>query len=83
MAAMSWDEIVGSKTIDDGGYVGDLMTLARAHIDASVTGGRLTKSEAGQVYASMIQNSIQTGIRYAVDKETLRLGLIPSTLGKA
>ena len=81
--ALIWEDIIGDKSLDNGGYVGDLMTVARAHIDASVAANRLTQNQAGQVYASMIQNSIQVGVKFAVDKETLRLGLIPSTLGKS
>ena len=81
--ALVWDDIVGKSTLEDGGYVGDLMSVARVHIDASVKANRLRQDQAGEVYASMIQNSIQTGVQFAIDKETLRLGKIPSTLGKA
>jgi len=81
--AVNWEDIVGTgKDLEEGGYVGDLMAVARAHIDASVSANRLTQSQAGQVYASMVQNSIQTGVKFAIDKESLRLGLIPSTLAK-
>lgn len=80
--ALDWNAIIGDKTLDNGGYVGDLMEVARQHIDKSVAANRLTQDAAGQVYASMIQNSIQTGVQFAIDKETLRLGLIPSTLAK-
>lgn len=80
--ALVWKDIVGENTLDNGGFVGDLMAIGRAHIDASVSQGRLRQDQAGEVYASMIQNSIQTGMKYAVDAETIRLGLIPSTLAK-
>ena len=80
--ALVWEDIVGDSTLDNGGYVGDLMKVARAHIDESVRLNRLKQDDAGQVYASMIENAIQTGVKYSVDKESLRLGLIPSTLAK-
>ena len=80
---LQWDDIVGTdKSLTDGGSVGDLMTVARAHIDETVKLGRLTQKDAGQVYATMIQSAIQTGVKYAIDKESLRLGLVPSTLAK-
>lgn len=80
--ALVWSDVVGDGTLANGGYVGDLMEVARAHIDESVRLNRLKQDEAGQVYASMIENAIQTGIKYAIDEESLRLGLIPSTLAK-
>ncbi len=80
--ALVWTDVVGDGTLENGGYVGDLMEVARAHIDESVRLNRLKQDEAGQVYASMIQNAIQTGVKYAIDEESLRLGLIPSTLAK-
>lgn len=80
--AVDWTKVIGSKTIDNGGYVGDLLEVATVHIDKVVNSGRLTKDAAGQVYASMVQNAIQTGVKFAIDQEALRLGLIPSTLSK-
>ena len=79
---LNWDEIVGEQTIENGGYVGDLLKVARAHIDASVAANRLTQSQAGQVYATMVDSAIKTGVQYAVEKENLRLSKVPSTLNK-
>lgn len=79
---LNWADVIGEGTLTDGGFIGDIMTVARAHIDESVRLNRLKQDEAGQVYASMIQNAIQTGVKYAIDEESLKLGLIPSTLAK-
>ena len=79
---LDWTDVVGQQTIDDGGYVGDLLKVARAHIDASVASNRLTQNQAGQVYATMVDSAIKTGVQYAIEKENLRLSKVPSTLNK-
>ena len=80
--ALDWTKIVGTSTVEDGGYVGDLLQVARAHIDASVASNRLTQNQAGQVYATMVDSAIKTGVQYAIEEENIRLGKIPSTLSK-
>lgn len=80
--ALDWNDVIGEKTLDNGGFIGDIMTVARAHIDASVSANRLTQAQAGEVYAAMIQSAIQTGVKYSIDEETIKLSLITSTLSK-
>ena len=80
--ALDWNDVIGEKTLDNGGFIGDIMTVARAHIDASVAANRLTQAQAGEVYSAMIQSAIQTGVKYSVDEETIKLSLITSTLSK-
>lgn len=66
---IDWGLIVGSKTVDDGGYVGDLMNLAKGHIDKSVIDNRITKAQAGEVYVTMISAAISGGISFGMDKQ--------------
>ena len=63
-----WSDIIGDKTVASGGYVGDLLTLARAHVADAVTNGELTQAEAGQVYTAMIPAAMQNGIGFAMQE---------------
>lgn len=82
MADTSWPLIVGAKTIADGGYIGDLMTVANAHIQEAIDTGRITQAEAGQVYTAMIPAAFREGASYFLQKKQIDLGIIPSALSK-
>jgi hypothetical protein len=69
-----WSDIVGSKTYEDGGMVGDLLELGKAHIDTIEE--KLTQDNVGQVYAALIQTAIQTGVQTALQKEALNKDLV-------
>ena len=69
MADILWDDIVGDKTVEIGGYVGDLLAVARAHVNAAVKAGELTKNDAGQIYTAMIPAAMQNGIGFAMQEE--------------
>lgn len=69
MADIKWSDIVGDMTITDGGHVGDLMTVARAHIDDAVLKQRLTSAQAGEIYATMIPSAFKNGIGFAMQEE--------------
>ena len=69
MAVINWSDIVGSSTIADGGYVGDLLTLARAHVNDALIKNEITQAEAGQVYTAMIPAAFQNGIGFAMQDE--------------
>ena len=72
MTDTRWKKIVGEDhTVNDGGYIGDLLTLARSHIDEALQNGELTASEAGQVFTALIPAAFQWGIQY--DNRTLEL----------
>ena len=67
-----WSDIVGTaQTIDDGGYAGDLMKLAGAHINEAVTSGRLAQDAAGQVYTNMIPAAFQSAIKFGMEEHLL------------
>lgn len=78
--AVSWDSIIGDKTLLSGGYVGDLLTIARAHIDDAVANNRLTHAQAGEIYTAMIPAAMQNGISFELENEKIILSKIPSTL---
>ena len=64
---IDWATLTGSKTLADGGYAGDLMAVARAHIDDAIKTGRLTQKDAGQVYSSMIPAAISSAASFILN----------------
>lgn len=66
---IEWKNIVGEKTLEDGGYFGDLMILGRLHIEEAKDKGELTEQDAGSVYATLIQTSIQQSITFELTEE--------------
>lgn len=69
MADILWKDVVGAATVTDGGYVGDLLKLARAHVDEAIKNNELTQSDAGQIYTAMIPAAFQNGIMFALEEE--------------
>lgn len=65
MANVNWDNLVGSKTISAGGYIGDLMTVARAHIQDALLKNEITQEQAGEIYTAMIPSAFQTGLAFS------------------
>jgi hypothetical protein len=61
---IDWTKIVGAKTTDDGGYAGDLMELALAHLSGARDRNQLTDDQVGEVYASVINTAINAAIGY-------------------
>ena len=68
--SIAWDTIVGKSTVDDGGYIGSLLTLSRAHLVDARDKGQLTDSQVGEVYSSLIPSAIQAGISFGFEKKT-------------
>lgn len=66
---IQWSNIVGNNTVENGGYVGDLMAIARAHIEDAVRSNEITQAEAGQVYTAMIPAAFSSGIQFEMQNE--------------
>jgi len=64
--SVNWQNLVGDKTLLAGGYIGDLMAVARVHIEDAVEKGDITQGKAGEVYSAMIPSAFQTGLAYAM-----------------
>jgi len=69
MADIKWYDVTGDLSIASGGFVGDLLTLARAHVDAAIKNNELTKEAAGEIYTAMIPAAMQNGIGFAMQEE--------------
>ena len=66
----NWIDVVGASTLEDGGYVGDLLDIALAHLGKSRDAGQLTDELAGEVYASTINAAMVQAITFALKKDT-------------
>ena len=68
-----WTNITGAGTVADGGYVGDLLTIARAHIEDAIANNEITQEDAGAVFVQMIPSAFQNGIGTASVLEETRI----------
>lgn len=71
MADIVWGDIVGSLIVGDGGYVGDLLALARDHIDDAVSNNELTVEQAGEIFTAMIPAAFQNAIHFGMNEQLL------------
>jgi len=65
---IEWSDVVGARTVADGGYVGDLLTVARAHINEAIRNNELTREAAGEIYTAMIPAALQNGIGFEMQE---------------
>ena len=64
--SVNWKNLVGEKTIESGGYCGDLMAVARAHIKDAIDNQQITQEQAGEIYTAMIPSAFQTALAYSM-----------------
>ena len=64
-----WKDVVGDGTLENGGHIGDLLKVARAHVDDAVTKNRLTQQDAGQIYTAMVPAAMQSAINYVINQK--------------
>lgn len=69
MADILWENVVGLKTVSDGGHFGDLLTIARAHVDDAVRTNRLTSAQAGEIYTAMIPAAMQQAMQFELSEK--------------
>lgn len=81
MADILWEKVVGSKTVSQGGYFDDLLTIARAHVDDAVRANRLTSAQAGEIYTAMIPAAMQQAMQFELS-EALTEAQIADVLAK-
>jgi len=61
---VSFSDVVGACTLDNGGYFGKLLTLATKHIESAKDKGYFTEETAGQVFAQALVASMQQAIQF-------------------
>ena len=60
----SFTNIIGTGTLDDGGYVGRLMQLIRVHITDMLENQELTKEVSGEVLSALLGKAITESIEF-------------------
>ena len=66
---IEFSDLVGESTLSSGGYIGQLMDLAHAHIAKAKNSGSITQKEAGTMYSAMLNSSFQTGLEFLLNKD--------------
>ncbi len=59
-----WNAIVGDGTLENGGYAGDMLSLARVHLEDAKDRGELREEDAGVAYGSAIMESMKSAITF-------------------
>ena len=66
---VNWYNVTGDKTLENGGYAGDLLQLGRVHLDEAASNGRVTNEEYGKVISTMISSAYTQAIAFELLKE--------------
>ena len=72
---VNWDNIIGDKTLDSGGYFGDLLQITRVHLENAKELGELREEDAGVAYSTAILDSMKEAIRFELDEGKSQLEL--------
>ncbi|MCK5848973.1 MAG: hypothetical protein KAH01_07255 [Caldisericia bacterium] len=79
-----WDSVVGLRTLENGGMVGDLLKVVRAHIEEAKNNGEITENGAGEAYATGIMEAMKNAITFELGypKASLELCLLQAQIDK-
>jgi hypothetical protein len=61
---ISFSDIVGNGTLENGGYFGQLLSLSSVHIADAKAKGHLTGSAAGEVFAQALTAAMQQAVMF-------------------
>ena len=81
---VDWYNVVGDKTLDSGGYFGDLLEITRAHLEDAKDKGELREQDAGIAYGTAIMESMKEAIKFEIGegKSQLELCLLRAEIDK-
>lgn len=65
---VDWSNIVGDKTLENGGFFGDLLAVTRIHLEAAKNNGELREEDAGTAYATAIMESMKNAIHFELNE---------------
>ena len=79
-----WPPIVGEKTLADGGHVGDLLELARVHLEDAKRKGELREQDAGAAYTAAILEAFKTAVTFelAYSKSQMEVCFLKAQIDK-
>jgi len=80
----NWENIVGDKTLENGGYVGDLLTIARLHLEGAKEKGELREEDAGTAYSQIIIDAMKDAIAFetTVPKTSFEMCFLRAQIAK-
>ena len=84
VAKPDWSIIIGDKTLENGGYVGDLLHLTRTHLEDAKDKGELSEDASGEAYGQAILSSMKDAILFEIGygKTSLELCYLQAQIDK-
>ena len=70
-----WDNVIGDKTLENGGYFSDLLEITRAHLEDAKERGELTEEASGVAYGQAIMDSMKQAIEFELQEGKSKLEL--------
>ena len=70
-----WSKVVGEKTLEDGGRIGDLLTIVGLQLDEAKANGYLREMDVGVAYASAIEEAMKNSIAFELGYPKAQLEL--------
>lgn len=67
---VDWTNVVGQKTLADGGRAGDLLQLVLIHLQHVRDENQITDGLLGEIYASTIASAINSAINFELQSYT-------------
>jgi hypothetical protein len=71
-ATIQLDELIGERTLEDGGVLGGMLELIRNHINFMLKNNELTEDAAGQVYSACVQQAFSGSIDFLTKQFELK-----------
>lgn len=78
----TFKDLVGERTLADGGVVGGLLDLSKQHITQMVNDNELSEDIAGQVYSGMLPSAIDGALKFVMGLEETKQKNISLILDK-
>jgi len=70
---LNWKNIVGDKTLQSGGYLGDMLSVLRVHLEDLKDTGELSEAISGEVYSNLFGQAMVQSIEVEKANNTLYL----------
>ena len=67
--------VIGAKTLEDGGHFGDLLKIARIHINEAKKNSELTEGMAGEVYAKAIESAMAQATQFGLQRSKMQIDI--------
>ena len=72
---VEFKDVIGAKTLEDGGHFGDLLKIARIHINEAKKNSELTEGMAGEVYAKAIEAAMAQASQFGLQRSKMQIDI--------